>query len=72
MLMAEGTLGNLIEPVVLRNPVTEFVDKPWAITGCKGRQPNIVNTLHMPVRNYRHSITQKYDYAGAEVRYEEF
>ena len=33
MLMAEGTLGNLIEPVVLRNPVTEFVDKPWAITG---------------------------------------
>ncbi|MEN6351794.1 MAG: 3-methyl-2-oxobutanoate dehydrogenase subunit VorB [Syntrophomonas sp.] len=47
MIMAEGTLGNIMEPVIPREPVTEFYDKPWAITGCKGRKPNIVNTLHL-------------------------
>lgn len=47
MIMAEGTLGNIMEPVIVRESVTQFYDKPWAITGCKGRKPNIVNTLHL-------------------------
>ncbi len=47
MMMAEGTLGNLMEPVTVREQVTEFPEKPWATTGCVGRKPNIVNTLHL-------------------------
>src|SRR5665647_1797911 len=47
MIMAEGTLGQMMEPIIVREPVTEFYEKPWAITGCKGRSPNIVNTLHL-------------------------
>ncbi|MDD3268123.1 MAG: 3-methyl-2-oxobutanoate dehydrogenase subunit VorB [Syntrophomonadaceae bacterium] len=47
MIMAEGTLGNIMEPIIVRDPVEKFYDKPWAITGCKGRKPNIVNTLHL-------------------------
>lgn len=47
MIMAEGTLGQMMEPVIPRKMVTEFVDKPWATTGCRGRQPNIINTLHL-------------------------
>ncbi|HCF50706.1 MAG TPA: 3-methyl-2-oxobutanoate dehydrogenase subunit beta [Syntrophomonas sp.] len=76
MLLAEGTLGNLIEPVVLRDPVTEFIEKPWAITGCKGRQPNIVNTLHLPVETLQkrnQHLNDKYQSIKAnEVRYEEY
>ncbi len=76
MIMAEGTLGNLIEPVVLRDAVTEFVDKPWAITGCRGRQPNIVNTLHMPVellQTRNQHLTKKYEaIRSEEIRSEEF
>lgn len=47
MIMAEGTLGNIMEPVIPRQAVTSFYEKPWAITGCKDRAPNIVNTLHL-------------------------
>lgn len=64
MIMAEGTLGQMMEPIIVRDPVTEFYEKPWAITGCKGRKPNIVNTLHLSAefleeRN-RH-LQNKYD-----------
>lgn len=47
MIMAEGTLGQMMEPVTVRPKVTEFMEKSWAILGCKGRAPNIVNTLHL-------------------------
>lgn len=76
MLLGEGTLGNLIEPVVVRDPVTTFVDKPWAITGCVGREPNIVNTLHLPVevlQSRNDHLTQKFELIKQqEVRYEEY
>jgi len=63
MVMAEGTLGQMMEPVYPRKKVTEFVEKPWAISGCKGRAPNIVNTLHLSPEflEYRNNVlAQKY------------
>lgn len=63
MIMAEGTLGQMMEPVEIRPKVTEFTEKPWAIGGCKGRKPNIVNTLHLDpdFLEYRnHVLAQKY------------
>ncbi len=47
MIMAEGTLGQMMEPIIVREPVTDLPPKPWATTGCKGRKPNIINTLHL-------------------------
>lgn len=47
MIMAEGTLGQMMEPIIPRGKVTEIYDKPWATTGCRGRSPNIINTLHL-------------------------
>jgi len=47
LILAEGTLGQMMEPIVLPDPITEFVDKPWATTGCLNREPNVVNTLHL-------------------------
>lgn len=60
IIMAEGTLGQMMEPVIPRDKVTEFCDKPWAITGCKGRERNIVNTLHLDPAflEYRNSVLQ--------------
>ncbi|MGI6435211.1 MAG: 3-methyl-2-oxobutanoate dehydrogenase subunit VorB [Syntrophomonadaceae bacterium] len=76
MLIAEGTLGNLIEPVVVRDPVVSFIDKPWAITGCVGRKPNIINTLHLPVetlKNRNQYLADKYNAIRAqEIRSEEY
>jgi 2-oxoglutarate ferredoxin oxidoreductase subunit alpha len=60
ILLAEGTLGQMMEPVVPRDKVTEFYDKPWATNGCKGRERNIINTLHLDpdYLEYRNSVLQ--------------
>ncbi len=63
MLMAEGTLGQMMEPVIPREKVTQFIEKPWAINGCKGRKPNIVNTLHLSpefLEERNHVLGDKY------------
>lgn len=47
MIMADGTMGQMMEPVTLRPAVEKTYDKPWAVSGCQGRKPNIINTLHL-------------------------
>lgn len=49
MLLADGTMGQMMEPVVLPEPCSESAhDKSWAVTGtgCK-RKHNIVNSLYL-------------------------
>ena len=46
MLLADGTMGQMMEPVVLPEPKAEPTEKPWALTGTEGRRkPNIINSL---------------------------
>ena len=49
MLLADGTIGQMMEPVELApgmEPV--FVEKDWAVTGTKGeREHHIVNSLYL-------------------------
>ena len=46
MLLADGTMGQMMEPVSLEDAVVEEHDKSWALTGTKGeRKPNIINSL---------------------------
>ena len=47
MILADGTLGQMMEPVSFDSvPEPEVIEKPWATTGTKGeRKPNIVNSL---------------------------
>ncbi len=46
MVMADGVMGQMMEPVELRDDIkVESPPKPWATTGCEGRKPNIVNTM---------------------------
>ncbi|MGE5397110.1 MAG: 3-methyl-2-oxobutanoate dehydrogenase subunit VorB [Chitinophagales bacterium] len=47
LIMSDGMQGQMMEPVVMPEPVTRFPEKPWATTGAAGRKPNIVNTLHL-------------------------
>lgn len=46
MILSDGTMGQMMEPVVLREREIEAHDKSWALTGtgCT-RKPNIVNSL---------------------------
>ena len=46
MILADGTMGQMMEPVSLDMGEVTVYDKPWALTGTKcERKPNIVNSL---------------------------
>ena len=48
MIMADGTLGQMMEPVQLDFDVKPASQKPWATTGTKmNREHNIVNSLSL-------------------------
>ena len=48
MLLADGTMGQMMEPVILPEPQESFVDKPWAVTGTECRRPhNVANSLFL-------------------------
>ena len=48
MLLADGTIGQMMEPVSLPEESGCTVEKQWAVTGTKGeRTHNIVNSLYL-------------------------
>ena len=48
MLLADGTLGQMMEPVEIPEVEYKPVEKPWAVNGTKGqRKHNIVNSLYL-------------------------
>lgn len=76
MLLGDGALGQMMEPVEFNASVAKPIQKPWAATGLRGRtEPNIINSLHLqPEMLERHNIHLQKKYAeisASEVRYEE-
>ena len=48
MILADGLLGQMMEPVELPDEIGELPEKPWATTGTKGkREHNIANSLYL-------------------------
>ena len=48
MILADGMLGQMMEPVVLPEPKDGMIAKPWAVTGHGNSRPhNIVNSLYL-------------------------
>jgi len=75
MLLGDGILGQMMEPFL---PVPyvrpELPEKTWALTGCRGREPNVLKSLYMGdgELEYRNNLLQeKYrKMKGLEVRFE--
>ena len=77
MILADGMLGQMMEPVVLPERKTEFIDKPWAVTGTKGKRPhNVVTSLHLQPEDLEATNVdrfERYDHIKAtEQRAEEY
>ncbi len=75
MVLSDGILGQMMEPVVIpEEPETHEPEKPWALTGCKGREPNVVKSLYMDVldlEEHNRCLQAKYArMAREEVRYD--
>ena len=48
MILADGTIGQMMEPISFEDAEIETYDKPWALTGTgMKRKHNIVNSLYL-------------------------
>ena len=51
MILGEGYLGQMSEPFSLPKPSEKTFKKPWALTGAKGRKPNILASMRLSPEN---------------------
>ena len=77
MLLADGTMGQMMEPVSLDYEVKETVAKPWATTGTKmEREHNIVTSLFLKPDELEDLVVERYERYKVveenEVMYEEY
>ena len=48
MILADGTIGQMMEPITFEDAEPEVYEKPWALTGTECKRPhNIVNSLYL-------------------------
>jgi 2-oxoglutarate ferredoxin oxidoreductase subunit alpha len=47
LILGDGLLGQMMEPITINTDEhkPQTVAKPWALTGCAGRKPNIIRSL---------------------------
>lgn len=79
MLLADGTMGQMMEPVELPEAegASNAKDKPWAVTGTEGkRKHNIVNSLFLSPAELERLNFERFErykkIEQNEVLYEEF
>ena len=48
MILADGTIGQMMEPITFEDSELEVYEKPWALTGTECKRPhNVVNSLYL-------------------------
>jgi 2-oxoglutarate ferredoxin oxidoreductase subunit alpha len=48
MILGDGLIGQMMEPVEFKKQTrVKPVDKSWATTGCRGREPNLIRSLFL-------------------------
>jgi pyruvate/2-oxoacid:ferredoxin oxidoreductase alpha subunit len=74
-LLADGFIGQMMEPVELRDPVTSLPPKPWAVDGTAKTADNLITSIYLePTELEAHNRKLQEKYARiekTEVRYEE-
>ena len=77
MILADGTMGQMMEPVSLEQAAVTEYEKPWALTGTNcARKHNIVNSLYLNTEELEKVNFERYErykqIERDEVMYEEF
>jgi 2-oxoglutarate/2-oxoacid ferredoxin oxidoreductase subunit alpha len=70
LILADGMLGQLREPVVFPPQQTEIPERPYILTGAKGRPPRLIKSLildtaDMEAHNWK--LHRKYEMISREV-----
>ena len=77
MILADGTMGQMMEPVSLEYEIEKAPEKPWATTGTKmEREHNIVNSLFLSPEKLEEVNFERYErykyIEENEAMYEEY
>jgi 2-oxoglutarate/2-oxoacid ferredoxin oxidoreductase subunit alpha len=76
MILADGVLGQMMEPVTFSESGPKMVNKPWATTGAEGRKQNIICSYSLQNESGEKKalyLEQKYrGIAAAEQRWENY
>jgi 2-oxoglutarate ferredoxin oxidoreductase subunit alpha len=79
MVLGDGLIGQMMEPVEFAEraePLRPLAPKDWATSGCKGRPPNIVNSLYLDpnaLEQMNDRLQAKYlEMAEKEIRFAEY
>lgn len=76
MILGDGSIGQIMEPVELPEVEPKPPPKPWALTGCKDREKNIVRSLYLlagPLEARNIILQKKYrEIEANEQRHTEF
>jgi len=61
MILADGLLGQMMEPVVFPERESVQFEKPWALTGTHGeRKHNIINSLYLTPSELEQTVLDRY------------
>jgi 2-oxoglutarate ferredoxin oxidoreductase subunit alpha len=76
-VIADGMIGQIMEPVAFPEMrIPERPDRPWALTGAKGRKKNVITSLFLGAQNLeRENIRLQqiiHEIEANEVRYAEY
>jgi 2-oxoglutarate ferredoxin oxidoreductase subunit alpha len=77
IVLGDGFLGQMSEPVILPEPSGRSFDKPWSISGAKGRKKNTVASLKLipdsALEEHNLHLQAKYDQITEKIRrFEEY
>jgi 2-oxoglutarate ferredoxin oxidoreductase subunit alpha len=76
MILGDGSIGQIMEPVELPEVEPKPPPKPWALTGCKDREKNIIRSLYLlagPLEARNIILQKKYrEIEANEQRHTEF
>ena len=77
MILGDGVLGQMMEPVELPDVKPKQIEKPWSLTGAKGRPGKVIRSLFMlpgeegALERQNYKLKAKYErMAEREVMYE--
>lgn len=75
IILGDGMLGQMMEPLKLTTQSPKLKAKPWALTGCKGRKANVVKSFYLKegdLEKLNLKLQKKYkEIAAKEQRWEE-
>jgi 2-oxoglutarate ferredoxin oxidoreductase subunit alpha len=68
LLLSDGLLGQMMEPVSFPDPVDKVAEKPWATCGHGNKRPhNIVNSLYLQPDELERTVKERFQrYAQVE------